>query len=154
MATEVHSGQRIQPGGSRSILQNALLRSASRHGTSQEWMEQTYRTFAVGLLGRYPALRQSGLEPHLMSYARDFTTPLSLAEQKQTLSRPSCLGSGALQAEDLLCVPLGCSTPILLRKQGDGYTFIGDIYVDGHMDGKAIDDCRNGTRKVEAFAIQ
>jgi hypothetical protein len=104
-----------------------------------------------------------------MSYAQNFS-PLSLGEQKQTLSESFtnamtgrcfattrsglfCLGSGALQVEDLICVPLGCSTPIILRKRGDGYTFIGDIYVDGYMHGKALDDWRNGTRKLETFAI-
>jgi hypothetical protein len=132
----------------------------------QDWLELTYRTFALGLLGRYPALI---LDSHLKSYTQNFS--LSLAEQKQTLSESFvnamtgrcfattrsgllCLGSGALQVEDIVCVPLGCSTPVILRKRGDGYTFIGDIYVDGYMYGKAIDDWRNGTRKMETFAIQ
>ena len=56
--------------------------------------------------------------------------------------------------EDLVCVPLGCSTPIILGKRGDGYTFIGDIYVDGYTDGKAVDDWGDGTLEVETLAIQ
>lgn len=135
--------------------------------TPREWLERTYRTFASGLLGRCPEMP---LHSHLMSYVQNFA-PLSPAEQKQTLDEDFtnamtgrcfatthsgllCLGSGALQAEDLVCVPLGSSTPIILRKRGDRYTFIGDIYVDGYMDGKAIDDWRNGMREVETFAIK
>jgi hypothetical protein len=134
--------------------------------TPKDWLEWTYRTFALGLLGRYPHLK---LDPHLMSYVQNFV-PLSLGQQKQTLTENFtnamtgrcfattrngllCLGSGALQVEDIVCVPLGCSTPIILRRRGDGFTFIGDIYVDGYMGGKAIDDCNNGWLKVETFAI-
>jgi hypothetical protein len=134
--------------------------------TAQDWLERTYRIFALGLLGRFPPLM---LDSHLMSYARNFS--LTFAEQKETLSESFadamtgrcfaithsgllCLGSGALQVEDLVCVPLGCSTPIILRKRGDGYTFIGDIYVDGYMDGKAINDWRNRRRKLETFPMQ
>ena len=134
--------------------------------TPKDWLEWTYRTFALGLLGRYPHLK---LDPHLMSYVQNFV-PLSLGQQKQTLTENFtnamtgrcfattrngllCLGSGALQVEDIVCVPLGCSTPIILRRRGDGFTFIGDIYVDGYMSGKAIDDCNNGWLKVETFAI-
>ncbi len=134
--------------------------------TPQEWLERTYRTFSLGLLGRFPALI---LDPHLMSYARNLS--LTLAEQKQTLSESFansmtgrcfaitrsgllCLGSGALQVEDIVCVPLGCSTPIILRKRGEGYTFIGDVYVDGYMHGKAIDDWKNGRLELETFSLQ
>jgi hypothetical protein len=134
--------------------------------TPKDWLEWTYRTFALGLLGRYPHLK---LDPHLMSYVQNFVS-LSLGQQKQTLTENFtnamtgrcfattrngllCLGSGALQVEDIVCVPLGCSTPIILRRRGDGFTFIGDIYVDGYMGGKAIDDCNNGWLKVETFAI-
>lgn len=110
------------------------------------------------------------LDPQLMHYAQDFN-PISMAEQKQTLTErfenamPGrcfavtetgllCLGSGALQIEDVVCVPLGCSTPIILRKRGDGYTFIGDAYVDGYMHGRAIDEWKSGIRKVERFVIR
>jgi len=135
--------------------------------TPQEWFQWTYRTFALGLLGRFPALT---LDPQLVSFTQNFT-PIPWGQQRQTLSENFtnamtgrcfaitssgllCLGSGALQVEDLVCVPLGCSTPVILRKRGDGYTFIGDTYVDGYMHGEAIDDCRNGTRQVETFMIQ
>jgi hypothetical protein len=135
--------------------------------TPQDWLKSTYRTFACGLLGRFPALM---LDAHLMSYAQNFT-PISSAVQKQKLSESFtnamtgrcfattnsgllCLGSGALQVEDVVCVPLGCSTPIILKKRGDGYTFIGDIYVDGYMHGEVIDDWRHGTREVKTFAIK
>jgi hypothetical protein len=135
--------------------------------TPREWVEWTYHTFAVSIRGLYPELT---LDHQLKSYA-EIVTPFSSAERKQTLleiftkamtgrcfaitcSGLLCLGSGALQVEDLICVPRGCSTPVILRKRGDAYTFIGDIYVDGYMHGKAIEDYQNGTRQVQTFMIK
>ncbi|KAE9366493.1 hypothetical protein N431DRAFT_548372 [Stipitochalara longipes BDJ] len=135
--------------------------------TPKDWMERTYRTFALGLRGRYPGIT---LDSHLMSYVQDFI-PLSLGKQKETLTENFtnamtgrcfattqegllCLGSGALQVEDIICVPLGCQTPIIIRRRGDEFTFIGDIYVDGYMGGKAVNDYENKLRKLETFAIQ
>ncbi|KAH9209985.1 hypothetical protein DL95DRAFT_393909, partial [Leptodontidium sp. 2 PMI_412] len=42
-----------------------------------------------------------------------------------TASGLLCLGSGAHQTEDIICIPLGSPTPIILRKRGEGYTYIG-----------------------------
>ncbi|KAL5313364.1 hypothetical protein ACEPPN_019097 [Leptodophora sp. 'Broadleaf-Isolate-01'] len=142
--------------------------------TPREWLEWTYRIFANLLLGRYPA---SILDHHLMSYASNFTS-LTSALRKQILSDNYknlmagsyveamtgrcfaitasgllCLGSRAHQIEDIICIPLGSSTPIILRKRGEGYTYIGDIYVDGYMDGKAIEELEHGTRELRRFAL-
>ncbi|KAF3048247.1 hypothetical protein E8E12_011473 [Didymella heteroderae] len=55
--------------------------------------------------------------------------------------RTMALGSGFLQMGDIVVVPLGCSTPVVLREEGpEGeFRFVGDIYVDGYMEGRAID---------------
>lgn len=48
------------------------------------------------------------------------------------------------QREDIVCVLHGCSVPVVLRQCGtDGqsmplYTFVGECYVDGLMDGEAL----------------
>ncbi|KAF4967947.1 hypothetical protein FSARC_4600 [Fusarium sarcochroum] len=51
------------------------------------------------------------------------------------------MGSGFMLAGDIVVVPLGCSTPILLRAEGTQgeYRFVGDIYIDGYMYGRAVE---------------
>jgi hypothetical protein len=40
--------------------------------------------------------------------------------------------------EDCVCVLYGCSMPVILRRQGDHYIFVGVAYVHGLMDGEVI----------------
>ena len=49
------------------------------------------------------------------------------------------LGPRSCEAGDLVCILRGCSVPVLLRRNGDlgTYTFIGECYVHGMMDGEA-----------------
>ena len=49
------------------------------------------------------------------------------------------LGPRSCEVDDLVCILHGCSVPVLLRKRGDemGYTFVGECYVHGMMDGDA-----------------
>lgn len=65
-----------------------------------------------------------------------------------------CMGSGYLGVDDVIVVPLGCATPIILRPEGrNEYRYVGDIYVHGYMHGKAIDQLDAGIRKVEKFIL-
>lgn len=50
------------------------------------------------------------------------------------------LGPRSCERGDLVCILYGCSVPVLLRRHGEGgdYTFIGECYVHGMMDGEAI----------------
>lgn len=52
------------------------------------------------------------------------------------------LGSSKLKPGDLVCILFGCSVPVLLRPKTKGdnptYSFIGECYIHGMMDGEAI----------------
>ena len=50
------------------------------------------------------------------------------------------LGPRSCKEGDLVCILHGCSVPVLLRRGRDGvhYTFIGECYVHGMMDGEAV----------------
>jgi hypothetical protein len=52
------------------------------------------------------------------------------------------LASHYAKQNDIVCIIFGCSAPVLLRKYGDsdsdGFKFVGECYVHGHMDGEAI----------------
>ena len=49
------------------------------------------------------------------------------------------LGPRSCEVGDLVCILHGCSVPVLLRRQdvGGNYTFVGECYVQGMMDGEA-----------------
>jgi hypothetical protein len=65
------------------------------------------------------------------------------------------MGSGFMLAGDLIVVPLGCSTPILLRAEGPQgeYRYVGDIYVAGYMDGKAINEWKDDRRELKTYVL-
>lgn len=54
---------------------------------------------------------------------------------------------------DILCVLLGCPVPVVLRKEGEYYKFIGEAYVFGWMFGRGLDEEREGRLKREVFHI-
>ena len=60
----------------------------------------------------------------------------------------------AAQKGDLVCVMYGCSLPLILRKTGEHYRFIGEAYLDDFMDGEAIDHCEAGTLKEMDFDMR
>jgi hypothetical protein len=65
-----------------------------------------------------------------------------------------CLGAGPADGGDLICVLLGCSTPLILRECKGYYTYIGDAFVDGYMYGKAIDELNDGARELQTFELR
>ena len=57
------------------------------------------------------------------------------------LTRKGCLGLGPTNARkgDLVCILYGCSVPVIIRKYGQGYRYVGESYIHGLMDGAAVD---------------
>ena len=60
---------------------------------------------------------------------------------------------GDVQTNHRIYVLLGASIPIILRPEGDEYSYIGDAYVDGYMYGRAMDELNSGTRKLESIVL-
>ncbi|CAO2649303.1 Nn.00g066880.m01.CDS01 [Neocucurbitaria sp. VM-36] len=56
------------------------------------------------------------------------------------------LGPRDMQTDDLVCVLYGCRLPVILRKDGRFYTFVGPAYVDGAMNGEFVDECDKADR--------
>ncbi|KAK5124827.1 hypothetical protein LTR85_001540 [Meristemomyces frigidus] len=56
------------------------------------------------------------------------------------LTESSTMGMGppCVRKGDVVCVFLGCSCPLLIRKHGNGYILVGEGFVKGWMYGKAI----------------
>ncbi|KAL1889267.1 hypothetical protein Sste5346_009022 [Sporothrix stenoceras] len=65
------------------------------------------------------------------------------------------MGSGYLAAGDTAVVPFGCSTPLLLRNDGDHgeYRLVSDAYLDNYMYGRAIEEYSKEKCKPERFTV-
>ncbi|OBS19718.1 hypothetical protein FPOA_11442 [Fusarium poae] len=72
-----------------------------------------------------------------------------------TQNRRLGLGSGAMLPGDIVVVPLGCSTPVLLRPEGTQgeYRYVGDIYIENYMFGKAVDQWQAGERELKKYVL-
>jgi hypothetical protein len=57
------------------------------------------------------------------------------------------------KAGDFICVLLGCDVPVILRQVEDHYTFIGESYVRGLMEGQAIEALERGEVHLQDFEI-
>lgn len=128
----------------------------------KSWLEKCYCVFSNLIKARLPRLP---IDEDLMAFS-DIGDDMEPEVNRQFLQdnfaeymmgRCFCitdsgdlgLGSGAMARGDIVVVPYGCSTPILLRPEGfsapdcDGqrtqeYRFVGDAYIHGYMDGEAI----------------
>jgi hypothetical protein len=65
------------------------------------------------------------------------------------------MGSGFMLPGDIVVMPLGCSTPVLLRLEGTRgeYRFVGDVYIHGYMRGKAVDQWEDRKREVSKYVL-
>lgn len=117
-----------------------------------DWTDLTCHVFASRIreslrelpldkwLERYEFIPESGYSVDSMSFINDHFFP-KMAGRSFFLTDNGlmCLGSASAALDDLVCVPIGCRTPIILRKEEDGeYRYVGDAYVDEYMYGKAV----------------
>jgi hypothetical protein len=65
------------------------------------------------------------------------------------------VGSAFMTTGDIVIAPFGCHTPTILRPEGnkDRYHYVGEVYVDGYMDGKAVDELDAGNRRLSKFVL-
>lgn len=65
------------------------------------------------------------------------------------------MGSGFMLSNDIVCVPLGCKTPIIIRPEGNNgeYRYVGYAYLDGYMYGRAIDEWKDGRRELRKYVL-
>lgn len=148
----------------RTNSSNANMGSKGmRHDLEMEWARKCYCVFAKTIRARLSALP---IDEDLMAFAEmdDDMEPKAARQFLQDsfaenmMGRCFCitdsgcmgLGSGAMARGDVVVVPYGCSTPVLLRPEGysseddDGqrtqeYRFVGDAYIHGYMDGEALE---------------
>src|SRR5262249_44408873 len=133
-----------------------------------QWLTVCYHVFASLIHDRLPRLPLDG---ELQSY-RDANVNIHPETRRHILQehcggrmmgRCFCLtnegrmgmGSGFMAPGDVVVIPLGCYTPIILRPEGNRgeYRFVGDVYIHGYMYGKAIDQWRKGMRELTRYVL-
>lgn len=142
--------------------------SSWKDRTRREWMELCLHVFARLIQERLPCL---AIDDQLAYYAdmdvgvRPEAKGAFIQDHfgSRMMGRCFCLtsegrmglGAGFMARNDEVVVPLGCSTPVLLRPEGNRgeYRFVGDIYVDGYMHGKAIEDLNSDKRQLKRYII-
>lgn len=136
---------------------------------SDVWRQVTFHLFASLARKTLPGLK---LDSRLAAFADDHCVDL-LGISRNAIIQESFspgmtgrsffltksgimgMGSGYLAEGDTAVVPFGCSTPLLLRNDGDHgeYRLVSDAYLDTYMYGRAIDDLSKGKGKPERFTV-
>jgi hypothetical protein len=133
-----------------------------------QWLTITYHVFATLLRERLPYLP---LDNALLKYL-DAKVDIKPDECRQFLQkhygdrmmgRCFCrtkegrigMGAGLMLPGDIVVVPLGCSTPVLLRLEGTRgeYRFVGDVYINGYMRGRAVEQWNEGKRELKKYVL-
>ncbi|KAI3343432.1 heterokaryon incompatibility protein-domain-containing protein [Ustulina deusta] len=133
-----------------------------------EWMRNTYRVFATLLRNRLPKLPlDDALSKYIDDPGNTETNHRQLLQSDfgshmmgrcffLTEAKRLGMGTGCMLPGDIIVVPLGCRTPIIIReadKRRGIFQLVGDVYLDGYMDGKAVERWKAGKKKVEKFVL-
>jgi hypothetical protein len=133
-----------------------------------DWQNACYHAFAALLRARLPQLP---IDEGLMDYAATSggVLPISprpfLRRYFASHMMGRCffitengylgLGTGFMAVGDIITVPYGCSTPIVLRPEGrhGEFRYVGDTYVDGFMMGEAVVQRKSGQLEERKYLL-
>lgn len=128
-----------------------------------EWEEQCYTVFATQIQNRLPRMPIDEVLREYIDTHEDVKSNYRQFLQSHFGSRMMgrCffltktnsvgMGTGFMLPGDIIAVPLGCRTPIVIREEGGKdrrFQFVGDAYLDGYMDGQAIKNERLTGKKL------
>jgi hypothetical protein len=137
---------------------NAFLRTILADGSGEDRASQEVLDYLASLLRPdYEDYLPQTIEDHL-------SVPINADHVVQacwgrsfyvTGSGNIGLGPCTIEVGDILVILYGGQTPYVLRPRDDGcFTFIGEAYTYGYMDGKAMDELRDGKWKERVFDIR
>ncbi|KAH7401437.1 hypothetical protein BKA66DRAFT_450431 [Pyrenochaeta sp. MPI-SDFR-AT-0127] len=92
---------------------------------------------------------EEGMEKALQAVRR-------ISERTFITTEKGNLGSTgvAVKEGDRIFVAPGCSFPFLVRPDGDNYRVVGECYLDGFMNGEALDMLENGELEIGPIQLQ
>lgn len=163
---QIQDGARAQQDFCLTLSLHSLLR---KYKAPRDWMDVCYHAFASSIRERLPRL---AIDADLAAYTELVHFGMNREQRRlfiqdyfgsKMMGRCFCitdegemgLGTGSMAPDDLVVVPLGCSTPVILRPEGSEYRFIGDVYVCGYMDGEAVREYQSGSprRSLQEYLL-
>ena len=80
---------------------------------------------------------------------------ITLFSMTSTTCSDKMLGKcwNSVKFDDLVCIIMGCDVPLILRPVENHFVLIGDCYVEGIMEGEAMDFVRNGKVEMRDFCL-
>jgi hypothetical protein len=63
-------------------------------------------------------------------------------------------GWNTMKKGDIVCIIFGCDVPLVVRQANDHFVLVGDCYVEGNMNGEAMDLLELGKVKEETFSLR
>ncbi|KAI1743557.1 heterokaryon incompatibility protein-domain-containing protein [Xylaria scruposa] len=133
-----------------------------------EWTKKCYRVFATQIRNRLPQMPIDDVLKGYINAHEDAESNYRQFLQSHFGSRMMgrCffltkrkslgMGTGFMLPDDIIVVPLGCGTPIVIREEEDKpgrFRFVGDAYLDGFMEGQAIKKWKVGETDVRKFVL-
>jgi hypothetical protein len=105
-----------------------------------------------------PKKSRSTLESELITIRKAWITFIyaRIWDRRFFISSSKAMGlaSREIREGDIICIPLGCCHPIILRKEENHYINLGEAYVDGYMYGEAMEMLERGELKLEEFELR
>ncbi|KAI9730146.1 MAG: hypothetical protein M1818_008240 [Claussenomyces sp. TS43310] len=141
MDAYVGGGSMVEAYARTLFLDNVLSCKGSSRGTREEY--DLFRT------GRW---REGALSLDTVVF-NDRKLGVNIIHRHLIVSRKGYLGLGPVPAQkgDQICVLLGCSVPVVIRKVEDCHILIGECYIHKLMDGQALDLLAKGDAVKEEF---
>ncbi|KAI1421313.1 heterokaryon incompatibility protein-domain-containing protein [Xylaria sp. FL1777] len=152
----------------QAFCRTLQLGQASEWDTPSGWMQVCYHVFACLFRDRLPQIPlDDELQQHInldLGIASDRRRGIIMDSCASAMmgrcfftTRDGFIGvaSGFIESGDVVCVPFGCSTPIVLRPEGgnDTYRFVSDAYVDEFMYGKALEIHQSNRNRAKIYTL-
>lgn len=106
----------------------------------------------------YPIKSRSTIESECVTIMEAWITLICafIWDCRFFISSSKAMGLSSREARegDIICIPLGCCHPIILRKEENHYINLGEAYVDGYMYGEAMEMLERGELKLEEFELR
>ncbi|KAI1351667.1 heterokaryon incompatibility protein-domain-containing protein [Xylaria sp. FL0043] len=151
-----------------AFCRTICLGQIPREKEPDEWIRKTYQVFATLLRNRLPKLPLDDvLSQYTETPENNETNHRQLLQSHfgshmmgrcffLTKNNRLGMGTGFMLPGDMIIVPLGCRTPIIIREEDrrrGRYRLVGDVYLDGYMDGEAVRRWKAGEKLVEKFVL-
>jgi hypothetical protein len=90
-----------------------------------------------------------GIKVYALAEARSTKGRSLFVTQRGYMGLSLCM----MEVGDVICVFLGCPTPLILRKSGPNYILVGECFILGLMDGEVMVDLERGKVEVEELCL-